>query len=92
MVIPITLRFRETEEARIQFRVTGAAKTRIADEVIRVTLESPCMRLRRAREKHARPKDNAVTAKLGKKFCERNDPVAMCAKPVPGEATVSHSA
>jgi len=41
--IPITLRFPETEDVRIQFGMSGAGKTRLANEVIPVTLESSCI-------------------------------------------------
>ena len=38
--IPITLRFPDTDEVRIQFSMSGAGKTRLGDDVIPVTLES----------------------------------------------------
>jgi AraC-like DNA-binding protein len=41
--IPITLRFPETDEVRIQFGVSGAGKTRVGDDVVPVTLESSCI-------------------------------------------------
>jgi AraC-like DNA-binding protein len=41
--IPITLRFPETDEVRIQFRMSGSGKTRVGNEVVPVTLESACI-------------------------------------------------
>jgi AraC-like DNA-binding protein len=41
--VPITLRFPETDEVRIQFGVSGAGKTRVGDDVVPVTLESSCI-------------------------------------------------
>jgi AraC-like DNA-binding protein len=41
--IPITLRFPDTDEVRIQFSMSGAGKTRLGNDVIPVTLESSCI-------------------------------------------------